>query len=907
MKRSLLLMVLIASMLAPLGMALRGSSARADEGQPAAQADPPVRSRYTITDLGTLGGDTSQAFAVNKEGYVVGLAKRSAQIYHAFVWDGETMTDLGTLDGQQSIAFGINDSGQVAGWSHTSSGDNRGFLWENGSMQPLGTLGGADSQANGVNNSGQVVGSASIVDNTDPSDPFEYPHAFLWQNGSMQDLGTLGGDQSYAYGINDTGQVVGQAVVGGAGDPPGHAFLWQNNSMQDLGTLGGYLSLAQAINNSGQVVGWSHLPNWNKHAFLWKDNVMQDLGTLGGNLSEAYDINDAGQVVGYSTNSAQQGHAVLWENGQMKDLNTLIPADSGWVLWSARGINKRGQITGHGVINGQTHGFLLTPRLPVLIVPGIAGTYAANQFHDFPWLIQRGVHPDDLQVDPLGRFYHDMIQTFKNLGYEEGKDLFVVNYDWRLMPGPIDGQFDGRISGLNAQSLADNQFRYAVDYLGWYLRRAAEAYFNATGLELGAVNVIAHSTGGLVARTYIQSDAYGGVYDAVNNRHLPTIDQFIMVGVPNRGASKAWNPLHDNWGSDVAYRAVLSKIVNRAYQKVLHAGIIQGPDYHINLASIMVNDSPDPEVFIQKYVPTIRFLLATYDFIDFGEGFTHVNNDPAQRNATVLDLNNGLDLMPTLDPNPFAGQTSTTVICGSSSLTARFVVERTGTAAQDALLPFSDFLPNDAGVADEWYEDVWWQQGGDETVPLVSCRDQFVGDGRVDILEFSTGGNTAGDTSHTGLMSNVDVQSAILDALAVEYEDTDIETGTGMGWLSIVSVISDPVGTVLVDGAGRRLGYSRATGAITEIPGSLWFGGYEGIGYVFGNVTTPLHLKLTGLGEDYYVMASVERDGKPVGGAVSRGYLAQGRAITVPVVLGSPAPPPGAPANRLFLPVVTKR
>lgn len=88
---------------------------------------------------------------------------------------------------------------------------------------------------------------------------------------------------------------------------------------------------------------------------------MQDIGSLGGDWSRALDINDAGQVVGNARNAASQNRAFLWENGQMKDLNNLIPAGSGWALVSAEAINQRGQIVGFGVINGQTHAFLLTP------------------------------------------------------------------------------------------------------------------------------------------------------------------------------------------------------------------------------------------------------------------------------------------------------------------------------------------------------------------------------------------------------------------------------------------------------------------------------------------------------------------------------------------------------------------
>lgn len=886
MKRSLLSLILIGLMLATPGMAHFSPSALAADLQSAPQADPPTPARYTITDLGTLGGDTTQAYGINDEGQVVGLSKLNAQVYHAFFWDGGTMTDLGTLGGPQSSAVDINNAGQVVGSSHVSSGKTRAVLWQDGVMQNLGTIGGDSSGASGINSAGQVVGSDSFTG--------AYSRAFLWQNGSMQLLGTFGGHSS-ADDINDAAQVVGASSTGGP-SPQTHAFLWQNGAMQDLGSLAGESSRAHAINNAGQVVGESLaslVSPFPIHAFLWEHGAMQDLGTLGGNFSYAYDINDKGQVVGFSTNAAGIGHAFLWENNMMKDLNGLIPADSGWVLVEARAINKRGQIAGYGRINGQVRAFLLTPRLPILIVPGIAGTYAGSTMIDRTWLMQRGVHPNDLQIDPLAHVYDDLIQTLKNVGYEEGKDLFVVKYDWRLSPGPVSpsGPFDGHIAGLSALTLSDDPFVYGVGYLGYHLRKASEAYRTTYGGELPAVNIIAHSTGGLVARTYIQSEAYGGEYDAANHYKLPEVDQFIMVGVPNRGASKAWNPLHDNWISDVAYRAVLSKIINRAYQKVtaVFPDVITGPDYAITKASISPGGTPDPLLFIEKYVPTIRSLLATYDFLDTGSGFTNINSDPAQRNNLVLDLNNGLDLAPTADPNPFADLVNATVICGGLGRTANLVVERTGTAREDVLLPFTDFLANDASVADEWYEDLWMGNGGDGTVPLESCYEQFVGDGRVKRKLFYGVG-----LDHTSMMSDTAVQSFILDTLKVKYQAGDIFTGSGLSYANVLSVISDPVETILVDGQGRRLGYSQATGVLTEIPGSIWLGEADGFGYLAGTAVEPLHLELTGLGEDHYVMASVERFGRPAGGVVSSGRLAVGQVVTVPIVL---------PTN-VFLPMV---
>jgi probable HAF family extracellular repeat protein len=113
---------------------------------------------------------------------------------------------------------------------------------------------------------------------------------------SITDLGTLGGNYSSGWGINNAGQVVGLADTAGNN----HAVLWQNNGITNLGTLGGSKSVAWAINNAGQVVGFADTSENNSHAFLWQGGTMTDLGTLGGNYSSANGINGAGQVVGHA-------------------------------------------------------------------------------------------------------------------------------------------------------------------------------------------------------------------------------------------------------------------------------------------------------------------------------------------------------------------------------------------------------------------------------------------------------------------------------------------------------------------------------------------------------------------------------------------------------------------------------
>src|SRR5262249_6226735 len=180
----------------------------------------------------------------------------------------------------------------------------------------------------------------------DPPNPI---HIILWSDGQLQDLGTFDDEESWARGISDREQIIGQARR--------RAFLWEGGRVRDLGTLPGATeSIALALKRKEQVVGASG------HAFLWERGRMRDLGTLGGSQSAATGINEAGEVVGFATDAAQRKRAFLWKGGRMRDLNDLVGGASGWVLEGAVDINGRGQVLGHGTRDGVRRAFLLTPR-----------------------------------------------------------------------------------------------------------------------------------------------------------------------------------------------------------------------------------------------------------------------------------------------------------------------------------------------------------------------------------------------------------------------------------------------------------------------------------------------------------------------------------------------------------------
>ena len=345
---------------------------------------------YQVTNLGALGGTSSVGNGINNKGWVTGQANlRGDQTGHAFLWQKRSgMTDLGTLGGpNSSVNWPVKDDrGLIAGVSDTSNtdplGENfcgfgtdlicLGFLWHQGVMIPLPTLGGNNSYATAANNRGQVVGFAenSTQDPNCMAPQVLDLEAVIWgpKPGEMHELPPLSGDAiAGAAAINDRGQVVGTSGACMTPSPLAHAVLWQNGSVIDLGNLGGALNnLATGINERGDVIGFSDLAgDATSHAFLWtKHNGMQDLGTLPEDFSSAaFGINEEGQVVGQSCDQNNNCRAFLWENGVMTDLNTFVCHRSSLYPTYGGDITDGGEIVGEALdqSTGDTPAFLAVP------------------------------------------------------------------------------------------------------------------------------------------------------------------------------------------------------------------------------------------------------------------------------------------------------------------------------------------------------------------------------------------------------------------------------------------------------------------------------------------------------------------------------------------------------------------
>ncbi len=261
----------------------------------------------SLTNLGTLGGAKSRALDINASGVVAGWAQDGLGRTLPTAWDITGAPGaLPTLGINGGAAQAVNLLGTLAGYSFLTPSTYHAALWDTSGVTDLGTLGGNLSIAYDINVGGLVVGAA---DNGSGQQ-----RAALWSSGAVMDLGLLpGGAWNTARGINDFGQVILWGVPDG--EARNRATFWSgglSDAPIDLGTFGGDESWAYGLNNSGHVVGWAEFDAGNHHAFVWDGASLLDLGTLGGLFSAAYGISDNGIVVGYAQDAAGRTRATAW-------------------------------------------------------------------------------------------------------------------------------------------------------------------------------------------------------------------------------------------------------------------------------------------------------------------------------------------------------------------------------------------------------------------------------------------------------------------------------------------------------------------------------------------------------------------------------------------------------------------
>jgi probable HAF family extracellular repeat protein len=251
--------------------------------------------QYTITDLPSLGGTNSRANSINNRGWLAGYSNLAGnQSRHAALWRDEVLTDLGTLGGPNSaVTWSVKaNSGFVTGIAQTATPDplgeawssaafytgpnatgfiNLGFIWENGKMRGLPTLGGNNGFATGANSRGQIVGWAenTVHDPTCvPPQQLQFrPVIYGPKSNQIRELPLEAGDTSgAATAINEQGHIVG--ISGICDQAVGrytarHAVLWdKKGKVTDIGNLGApFWNTPTNINQRGDVVGFAGAPN----------------------------------------------------------------------------------------------------------------------------------------------------------------------------------------------------------------------------------------------------------------------------------------------------------------------------------------------------------------------------------------------------------------------------------------------------------------------------------------------------------------------------------------------------------------------------------------------------------------------------------------------------------------------
>lgn len=340
---------------------------------------------YDVLNLGNpLGGTYGQGSSITNSGQVGGFdALPGNTVMHAVRWrNGYAPQDLGTLGGPNSaIAWpNRNDSGAMAGVAETSTAQPKGeywscslavfylapptgnvclgFRWKDGTMTALPTLGGDNGFATGINNRGQIVGWAenAVHDPTCNAPQVLQFEAVMWgPKGQVTQLPPIGNDpDGAATAINQKGQVIGISglcanAIGGASAE--HMALWQNNMVTSLPTLGGqYWNTPMDINEKGGVTGFSDLPgdsaaSPNFNAFIWTKRR----GTV--NLGTLLgDVLSEGLGINDKDQvvgaSYPSTRAFIWQNGVITDLNSLVAPGTSLVLIDAQEINDAGAITG---------------------------------------------------------------------------------------------------------------------------------------------------------------------------------------------------------------------------------------------------------------------------------------------------------------------------------------------------------------------------------------------------------------------------------------------------------------------------------------------------------------------------------------------------------------------------------
>jgi probable HAF family extracellular repeat protein len=310
-------------------------------------------SAYPEYKVTVVGPANSSANDINSSGVVVGNYRTSPTTTRAFLNRGAGVVSLGTLGGTSSDAVAINDKGEILGnWTTRTNPQNRGFIYYHGRQRDIGAIPGRYTTYTDINNAGYITAFGAIVNS------FEGPHGFLRSpNGSVRDLGHLPVTEpltiTTAMAINNRNQITGESGPLTFPDQPLRAYIWTKGVLRDLGDLGTEPNGGLAINDRGQITGYASVLTGfrDQTAFLYSNGRLVDIDgrpATEDRFSAGTGINNLGHIVGTSNHLS----GFVYRGKRMQSLNSLIDPKLGWDIRLPQAINEAGQIAATAFRNG---------------------------------------------------------------------------------------------------------------------------------------------------------------------------------------------------------------------------------------------------------------------------------------------------------------------------------------------------------------------------------------------------------------------------------------------------------------------------------------------------------------------------------------------------------------------------